>query len=84
MGSKYRRNNGFWFRRDVNLIGLSSRDEYNKNISLAVIVASAVVFIAPFIAAFGPENTRLVNSITGICFFVITLASIYVGRILSK
>ena len=65
-------------------IGLSSRDEYNKNISLAVIVASAVVFIAPFIAAFGPENTRLVNSITGICFFVITLASINVGRILSK
>ena len=65
-------------------IGLSSRDEYNKNISLAVVVASAVVFIAPFISAFGPENTRLVNSITGICFFVITLASINVGRILSK
>ena len=27
---------------------------------------------------------RLVNSITGICFFAITLASINVGRILSK
>ena len=29
-------------------------------------------------------KAREVNSITGICFFVITLASIYVGRILSK
>ena len=40
--------------------------------------------LAGYALIFGPENTRLVNSITGICFFVITLASINVGRILSK
>ena len=65
-------------------IGLSSRNEYNKNLSLAVVVASAVVFITPFISSFAPENARLINSITGVCFFIITIASINVGRLLTK
>ena len=65
-------------------LGLSSRDEYNKNLSFAVVIASAVVFITPFITAFAPENARLINSITGVCFFIITLASINIGRVLTK
>ena len=31
--------------------------------------------LAGYALIFGPENTRLVNSITGICFFKITLVS---------
>ena len=44
-------------------LGLSSRDEYNKNLSFAVVIASAVVFITPFITGVKYEHGTPVKKV---------------------
>ena len=60
------------------------KDEYNKRLSTIATFASAVVFIAEPIVPFIPEQTTLINTVTGTCFMVITIWAISVGRTMLK
>lgn len=60
------------------------KDEYNKRLSVLATIASIIVFFIEFIVPFAPDQTTLVNTVTGTCFMLITIWAISVGRTMIK